>query len=57
MAVSEAGASGAPTLLVSEHEAWSGHYGWQTRSGYSYRRTGPTRASSMSPRRIRPIGR
>ncbi|KAL0415698.1 UNVERIFIED_CONTAM: hypothetical protein Slati_3401700 [Sesamum latifolium] len=29
--------------------AWSGHYGWPTRSGSSYRRTGPARTSSRSP--------
>ncbi|KAL0449522.1 UNVERIFIED_CONTAM: hypothetical protein Slati_1508600 [Sesamum latifolium] len=67
--VSEAGASGAPILLVREREgstfgrhspspgpAWSGHYGRPIRSGYSCRRTGPARASSKSPQRIRPIG-
>ncbi|KAL0457934.1 UNVERIFIED_CONTAM: hypothetical protein Slati_0420600 [Sesamum latifolium] len=42
--------SGRPSRLLGP--AWSDHYGWPTRSGSSYRRIGPARASSKSPRRL-----
>ncbi|KAL0356235.1 UNVERIFIED_CONTAM: hypothetical protein Sradi_4070400 [Sesamum radiatum] len=52
---SQESTSGRPSSSLGP--AWLGHYGWSTRSGSSYRRTGPARASSRNPRRIRRIER